>query len=102
MSKQHVLTAIIYDRKGRPISIGQNSYTKTHPLMAKISKTTGQPNRIFLHAEVAALVKLKDWRRAYKLVVSRYNSFGEPVMARPCTSCQHLIKLAGINYVEHT
>ena len=30
MSRKHSLTAIIYDKKDRVLSIGQNSYTKTH------------------------------------------------------------------------
>lgn len=102
MGKKHAISAIIYDKKGRTISFGQNSYTKTHPLMAKISKAEGEPNRIYLHAEVAALVRLKDWSRAYSMFVSRYTGDGLPANAKPCLSCQRLIKITGIKHVEYT
>jgi hypothetical protein len=32
MTKRQAITAIITDKKGRVLSIGQNSYSKTHPL----------------------------------------------------------------------
>jgi deoxycytidylate deaminase len=102
MSKKHAISAIIYDKKGRPISHGQNSYTRTHPLMAKMAQLSGEPNRIYLHAEVAAIVRLKDSKRAHRMFISRFNAVGSPVRAAPCLSCQRLIKLIGIKYVEHT
>lgn len=33
---QHVVTAYIYDKRGRMLSMGRNSYTKTHPTMVRI------------------------------------------------------------------
>ena len=41
MTTKHKITAIIYDKKGRVLSIGQNSYIKTHPYQAKIAKQVG-------------------------------------------------------------
>ena len=70
--------------------------------MAKAALAVGQENRIYLHAEVAAIVKVKDWSKAYKLVVTRFNSKGKPVMARPCPCCQFVINQTGIIHVEHT
>ena len=102
MTSRQNMTAIIYDRKGRVISVGKNSYVKTHPLQAKMAKETGNPLAIYLHAEIDALVKLKDWRQAHKIVVTRYNKSGEPSMAKPCEACCRAIKLAGIKHVEHT
>lgn len=99
---QHNITAIVYDKKGRIISIGKNSYVKTHPLQAKYAHEVGLGEKVFLHAEVDALVRLRDWSRAHKIVVTRYNKNGEPVLARPCKVCQHAIKMAGIRHVEHT
>lgn len=99
---KHHVSAIIYDKKGRTISFGRNSYTKTHPLQAKAAKATGSPHRIYLHAEVAAIVRLKDNSRGYRIVVTRFDALGRPVCAKPCLSCQHVIKLAGIKYVEFT
>lgn len=102
MSCKQNITAIIYDRKGRIISIGRNSYLKTHPLQAKCAKHVGTPDKIFLHAEIEALVKLRDWSKAAKILVTRYSQSGEPILAKPCKVCQHALSLAGITQIEHT
>jgi len=96
------VTAFAYDRKGRLLSMGRNSYVKTHPLQARAAREVGEHYKIFLHAEVAALVKVKDWSRVHRLVVTRYNKDGVPVIAKPCRVCQRVINLAGIEQVEHT
>lgn len=98
---KHVVTATVYDKRGIPISSAQNSYIKTHPLMARAAKEAGQAYRIYLHAEVAALVKA-DWSRAHSMFVSRFDRTGRPVNATPCVVCQRVIKMAGIKKVRHT
>jgi len=100
-AKQNI-TAIIYDRKGRVLSIGKNSYVKTHPLQAKYAKEVGQPYKVHLHAEIAAIVKCKNLRKAYKISVFRYNNQGKPMMAKPCPICMSAIKAAHISVIEWT
>jgi tRNA(Arg) A34 adenosine deaminase TadA len=102
MSDHYNITAIVYDKRGRIVSMGKNSYVKTHPLQARLAKRAGLEEKIFLHAEVDALVKLKDWDRAHRMVVTRIGRSGRPLNAKPCPVCQQAIKMAGINYVEHT
>lgn len=102
MAKQQHLTAIIYDRKGRVLSVGQNSYVKTHPLQAKHAKRVGLEDKQYLHAEVHAIVRCKDLSKAHKIFISRWNKDGEPMFAKPCPVCESAIKAAGIEIVEHT
>jgi tRNA(Arg) A34 adenosine deaminase TadA len=102
MSKKHVISAFIYDKRGKLLSWGRNSYLKTHPLQAKMAQRAGTPERVFLHAEIAALAKLKDWSKAHKMVVTRFDSLGNPVLAKPCTCCIQAISLSGISILEHT
>lgn len=103
MSKKRFdLTAIIYDKKGRILSIGKNSYTKTHPLMKKYSSIVGKPDAIFLHAEIHAIVKCKNIKKAHKIVVTRYDTFGNPKLAMPCPICKKAINDYGIKVVEWT
>lgn len=102
MNQKHNITAILYDRKGKILSIGKNSYVKTHPLQAKSAQAVGEDYKIFLHAEVDALVRAKDWGKAHKLVITRFTKDGKPALAKPCKICQHAINMAGIKYVEHT
>lgn len=100
---KHNISAVIFDKRGRPLSIGRNSYEKTHPLQARAAAEAGEPYKVFLHAEVAALVRLSDSdkKKAHKMVVFRYNKQGEPMLARPCKVCQRVINQFSL-LVEHT
>lgn len=96
------ITAFVYDRKGNLLSVGRNSYVKTHPVQAKAANAVGQPHRIYLHAEIDALTKIDQWHRAYKIVVVRRGALGQELLAKPCPICMHVIKQTGIKKVEHT
>ena len=100
MSRRYEITALAYDRRGKLLAVGKNSYEKTHPLQAKFGKSSGKPNAIYLHAELAALLKSRE--PVHKLVVSRYDKNGKAVNAKPCPSCQLAIKYFGVKHVEHT
>lgn len=97
---QHHITAIIYDKRDRILSIGQNSYIKTHPEMARLGKIAGEPMKIYLHAEIAALVKCRG--NPHKIRIERFGKSGRPLLAKPCPICQLAIKEAGIKVVEYT
>ena len=99
---KHTLTAIVFDKRGRPLSIGQNSYTRTHPRQAAIAAKVGLPEKKFMHAEFSAITKCRDLKKAHKIVIMRYNKQGEPVNAAPCPVCMELIRLSGIKEIEHT
>lgn len=101
MSKKPHITAFAYDKRGRLISVGTNSYIKTHPLQAKFAKRAGMPEKIFLHAEVAALLKAGK-QEVHRLEVVRLNRKGEPLLAKPCASCRLVIKEYGVKEVTHT
>lgn len=102
MSRKHTLTAIIYDKKGRVLSVGQNSYVKTHPLQKKFAEKAGQPHRESLHAEVAAIIKCRSLEKAHTIKIFRFDSEGRPALAKPCKICEGAIHAAGIKNVEHT
>lgn len=99
--KQEV-TAIIYDRKGKVLSVGKNSYFKSHTLQAHHAKKVGRPDAIYLHAEVHAITKCKDLSKAHKIVVFRYGKEGRPLLAKPCEVCQSAISAANIRFIEWT
>ena len=60
MKRRFRLRAYCYDSKGRLISTGENNYGKSHPLQAYWAAIVGQPERIYLHAEVLAILRAKD------------------------------------------
>lgn len=99
--KQNI-TAIIYDRKGNILSIGKNSYVKTHPLQAKYAAKVGLSRKVFLHAEIDAIIKCKDISKAHKIVVTRIMANGTYGNACPCPICVEGISQTPIKIVEHT
>lgn len=97
------LTATLYNKRGRVLAVGVNSYTKSHPLQGKFAVEAGRPDAIFLHAEIDALRKCKDkWKEIQKIVITRYDKKGKPALAKPCSVCQHAIDSIGIPEVEYT
>lgn len=99
----YTLTAIIYDKKGRVLSIGKNSYVKTHPLQAKYAKRIGRDEQVFLHAEVHAITRCRDLSKAYRILVVRYDQNGVQRLAKPCKLCELAIKeCTPIKHVEFT
>ncbi len=89
-----------YDKKGRLLSIGQNSYTRTHPLQAKFAAKSSNPSRIYLHAEIAALIKARG--KVHRLVITRFDRHGKPALCKPCDCCQKAIEHFQVKVIEHT
>jgi tRNA(Arg) A34 adenosine deaminase TadA len=100
--KQYKLVATIYDKKGKKLSRGENSYVKTHPYQIKLAKKVGRPDAVFLHAEIQALVRLKDKSKAHRIVIERFDVNGNPRPASPCAICSLAIEESGIQIIEHT
>lgn len=104
--QQQDITAIIYDKRGNVLSIGKNSYTKTHPMQARYAKLAGPEysahNYAFIHAEVDAIIRCKELSRAHRILVTRVRRDGSYGMAAPCKACQIALQRAGIEIVEHT
>lgn len=86
------VSAIVRDKRGRVLSVGRNSYTKTHPIQAKAAQEVGEPYKIFLHAEIDALVRLRNPTKAASIHVYRYDKAGNPVKAAPCKICQRVLQ----------
>lgn len=102
MKIRPILTARCYDKKGRLLSTATNNYKKTHPLQAYFASKVGQPAKIYLHAEIAAIIKAGD-KQIHKLVITRYNPKTHKALnAKPCPVCQEAIKAYGISLVSWT
>jgi tRNA(Arg) A34 adenosine deaminase TadA len=96
------ITAIIYDKRGKVLSIGKNSYVKTHPYQARCAEKVGLPDKQFLHAEIHAILRCRRLDKAHKIVVTRFGKDGEEKVAKPCPICRGAIEASGIKIVEHT
>jgi tRNA(Arg) A34 adenosine deaminase TadA len=89
------ICACLYDKHGRIISSGVNSFCKSHPMQEKFSG--GNPYKIFLHAEIDAVVsglrKINDDDLSgYSLAIARVCSDGIDGQAFPCDGCIDALK----------
>lgn len=96
------ITAIIYDKRGRVLSIGKNNYLKTHPYQARLAKKVGMPEKQYLHAEIDAIIRCRDLSKAHKISVHRVGRSGKMMLAKPCKICREAIKVASIQKIEWT
>jgi tRNA(Arg) A34 adenosine deaminase TadA len=101
MSK-HIITATLYDKKGRSLATAQNNYMRTHPIQAKFASQAKQPIRVFLHAEIAALVKLKKGQIPHKIHIARTKKDGTPGLAAPCPVCRAALAYWGVKHISYT
>lgn len=96
------MTAIIYDKRGKVLSIGKNSYVKTHPYQARLAAKLNEEYKIFLHAEIDAIIKCSAIDRAHKIKIFRVDARGKYVLAKPCKICAEAISKTTIKVIEHT
>lgn len=102
MTKRFAVTAIIYDKRGNVLSVGNNSYVKTHPMQAQYAKKAGEPYKVYLHAEIHAITRCMDLSKAHKISIFRYLEDGTPAMSSPCKICAQAIAATPIKVIEHT
>lgn len=96
-NKKYWVIAASLDHHNNIISIGENSYQKTHPLQSRLSIKVGNRNREYLHAEIASLVKNRI--KPESIIVVRMTCSGLVRMARPCNICNLALREAGIKYI---
>lgn len=94
------IASVVLDKRGKLLSTGTNSYTRSHPTQARHAAKSGNPSKQFLHAEIAALINCRGV--AYKIVTVRIKRDGTFGLAKPCPVCELAIKEAGIRIVEYT
>lgn len=96
------VTAIIRNKKGYVLSVGKNSYKKSHPIMDKITKHKHTSKiQTFIHAEVDAIVKCRNIKDAYSIEVFNYTERGNPAMSKPCPLCMSLINRTPIQVIKY-
>ena len=94
------LGAVIVDRSKRIIASSTNKMTKTHPIQKQWSKKVSNGKQIYLHAEIAALVKCR--KQPYAIYVARVLKDNTEALARPCPVCMAALKEAGVKKIFYT
>ena len=88
--------------RGKIVAKGVNQDTKSHPLQARLAEMVGLDDKIYLHAEVSALIKCKS--DVDTIVVARLGGHdGDELRnAEPCPICKLALKNAGIRHIYYT
>lgn len=92
------LYAIATDKRGKILAQSSNSYAKSHVMQAHYSTLSGNPYKIYLHAEIATLVKCR--KKPYRLYVARA-ALGS---SKPCPICMLAIRdssVRSIHYIDN-
>lgn len=98
---KYVVGAIALDHKGNIISKGCNSFVKTHPFQKKIAESVGKPHKIYLHAEISALVQAHS--KIDTLIIARIRQSDNSIaISKPCPVCSEAIRQAHIKKVYFT
>ena len=81
-----------------------NSYQITHPLQRFFAQQVGQPSKIYLHAEVRALIaaSLKSSCKNKTLYVERTDEVGNIHLAKPCIICVYACIFFGIEDIMYS
>jgi len=94
---------VILDHHQKVIAQGMNRPTKTHPLQAKYAKKVNKHHRIFLHAEIDALIRsIKSSTSPETLIVVRVRRDGPMGTSKPCAVCQEAIRQSTIQQVVYS
>lgn len=92
--------AVILDKKGNIIAKDTNKMRKTHPVQARYAWKANREEKVFLHAEISAIIRCRK-AEPYKMFVARILRNGEPASSKPCEVCSLAIEEAGISYVHY-
>lgn len=92
--KRYKIVATTYDSKGKQLSIATNSYSKTHPIQAFYAKIANQPERIYLHAEILAIIRAGE-NAIHTIRITNLSGS----LSFPCPVCMAAIKAYGIKRV---
>jgi deoxycytidylate deaminase len=103
VAKNYKLTAIIRDKRGLILSIGTNSYIKTHTAMYRLEKELGvsNPKKNFLHAEIDAIVRCRHLDKAYYIEIYRVGKSGKYLCSKPCKICMSGISKTPIRIIKY-
>ena len=99
--QRYQIAAIITDKRNKVLSIGWNSYRKSHPTQLFWAQKSRNKSKIYFHAEIMALVKCKEGI-PNAIYIARVGKRGESRIAKPCDICRNALRSAGIRKVIYT
>lgn len=88
--------------KNKVISTAVNLDCKSHPLQARWAKRVGLKEKIYLHAEMKALIDARSY--ADTIIVVRLGGRGGISLrqSRPCKICEAALRYSGIRHIYYS
>jgi len=101
MAKQRqTITSMIFDKRGKVLSIGKNSYIHSCKLQRYHANKVGKPEKIYTHSEVDAISRCVNLNKAHRILVVRIGVKGEYLLSKPCDVCMSAIEATPIRIVQ--
>lgn len=70
--------------------------------MKHFAVLAGEPEeKIYRHAELSAVLDAGN-KDVYSILVQRFDAEGKPANARPCRTCQRMLKAYGVKVMRYT
>lgn len=93
--------AVLYNKR-KEITTATNNDDKSHPRQAWWAERVGLKEKIYLHAEMACLIKARDDYDT--IVVVRLGGHDGKSLrnAKPCKICEPALRYAGIKHVYYS
>ena len=100
--KRYEIVSTCFDKKGRVLSTGVNEYSRSHTLMKHFAEKAGESShKIWKHSELSAVLKAGD-KQVHSILVQRFDAEGKPSLAKPCPTCQVMLKAFGVKVIRYT
>ena len=90
---------VALNKSGHIISMSFQQGTKTHPLQVKYANKVNLNEKIYLHAEIATIIKATN---PTTLFVCRVDFENKVVLSKPCPICELAIKQSSIQQCYYT
>lgn len=97
-SKKRVGAVLL--KKNKVIATAVNLEAKSHPLQARFAKRVGLAPKIYLHSEIAALIKARE--DADTIVVARVNPQNKLRNSCPCRICSLALEEFGVKNIYYS
>jgi deoxycytidylate deaminase len=100
--KRYEIIATAFDKKGRVLGTGVNDYSRSHPLMKHFAVQAGESEqKDKIHAELSAVLA-SGRKNIHSVFVQRFHNDGTMATAKPCMTCQAMLKGFGVKIVRYT
>lgn len=100
--RRYEIISTVFDKRGRVLATALNDYTKSHPLFKHFAIQAGEsPEKHYRHSEFNACLEARG-KEIHSILVQRFDAEGKPALAKPCKTCQIVLKSFGVKIVRYT